>query len=64
MNPTKNGLCATGTGVNNSGLWLLFRSNVRNEALINKVKQIARDKGFDTDVLQDVVHDGCTYRAS
>ncbi len=59
--PTKNGLCATGTGFNNAGLWIFSRSNVRDEALIQKVRGIARDKGFDPDVLQDVTHVGCTY---
>ena len=38
-----------------------MRSPVRNPALVERARQIARDKGFDTDVLQDVQHEGCTY---
>lgn len=51
----------TGTGFNNAGLWIFSRSNVRDQSLIDRARQIARDKGFDTDVLQDVTHVGCTY---
>ena len=44
--PTKNGLCKTGTGFNNAGLWIFSRSNVRDEALIAKVRGVAVEKGW------------------
>ena len=37
--PTKDGLCKTGDGVNNAGLWIFSRSPVRDEALIAKVRR-------------------------
>ena len=63
VNPTTGEtLCTTGDGINNSGLWLLFRSPIRNDALIEKVRQIAIDNGFDISILNDVVHDDtCMY---
>lgn len=62
--PTKDGLCTTQRGFNNAGLWVFSRSNVRNEALIQKVRGIAVSKGFDVDVLEDVQHVGCKYQPS
>jgi len=62
--PTKDGLCTTQRGFNNAGLWVFSRSNVRNEALIQKVRGIAVSKGFDVDVLEDVQHVGCNYTPS
>jgi hypothetical protein len=50
-----------GTGFNNAGLWLFFRSQLRDQSLIDRARAIAREKGFDTDVLMDVQHEGCTY---
>ncbi len=57
--PTEGGLCKTGTGINDSGLWIFSRSQERNETLIEKVRSIATDAGFDTSVLNDVDHTGC-----
>jgi len=60
--PSPNGIaagCRTGTGVNNSGLWIFTRSQMRDEALIGKVRGIAQDAGFDLEVLNDVVQTGC-----
>ena len=62
--PTKDGLCTTQRGFNNAGLWVFSRSNVRDEALIQKVRGIAVSKGFDVDVLEDVQHVGCNYTPS
>lgn len=53
--------CRTGTGVNNSGLWIFTRSYVRDEDLINKVRGIAQEKGFDLSVLNIVDHTDCGY---
>jgi len=55
---TPNG-CRTGTGVNNAGLWIFTRQQDRNEALVEKVRHIATDKGFDVSVLQHGNHTGC-----
>jgi lipocalin len=61
--PTKDGLCSTGNGVNNSGLWIMTRAQQRDDQLLSKVRGIARAKGFDVDVLQDVVQQGCMYNS-
>lgn len=34
---------------------------MRDNALIERARAIAREKGFDTDVLQNVEHSGCNY---
>jgi len=57
--PTQNGLCTTGRGFNNSGLWIFSRSQERDEQLINKVRTIAEDAGIDTSVLNDVDQSDC-----
>jgi lipocalin len=57
--PGDNGGCKTGRGVNNSGLWIFSRSRQRDEALINKVRALAVDAGFDTSVLEDVDQRNC-----
>jgi lipocalin len=60
--PTKqDGLCRTGTTYYNSGLFILLRSPVRNEALIETVKGIANDLGIDTGGLFSVDHTDCDY---
>jgi len=59
--PTKNGLCKTGDGTNGSGLWIFTRSQKRDESIINKLRAIAEEKGFDTSVLNDVEQVGCEY---
>lgn len=51
--------CTTGTGINNSGLWIFSRRQRREEALIQKVRGIAKDAGFDLSVLNDVDQEGC-----
>ena len=43
------------------GLWIFTRTQARDVGLIERARAIAREKGFDTDVLQDVNHVGCTY---
>jgi len=56
----KDGKCTTGSGVNGSGLWIFTRESKRDDALIQKVRDIASDKGFDLSVLNDVDHTKCT----
>lgn len=51
--------CRTGDGINESGLWIFTRTPVRNEALIQQVRQIAASAGFDVTVLNDVDQTGC-----
>merc|ERR1711972_1251545 len=55
----QGGLCRTGTGVNGAGLWIFTRQQSRNEALVQKVRQIAESKGFDLRVLNDVEQSNC-----
>jgi len=57
---TQNG-CQTGRLVNYSGLWILTRSSKRDEAVVQAVRKIAHDAGFDLSVLADVQQEGCTY---
>jgi len=54
-----DGLCKTGTGINDSGLWIFSRNQTRDDALIEKVRGIAVDAGFDVSVLNDVDHTAC-----
>jgi len=56
------GLCKTGTGINQSGLWFFSRSPVRNETLISYLNDIAQnEEGFDTSILSPVDQAGCVY---
>merc|ERR1711879_1072353 len=56
----KPGGCRTGSGINMSGLWIFTRKQVRDEALVQKVRGIAQGKGFDISVLNDVDQTNCT----
>jgi len=49
--------CKTGDGINNSGLWILTRQANPSEALVGQVREIAKQKGFATSVLFEVMHD-------
>jgi len=55
------GTCKTGTGVNGSGLWIFTRQQVRDEAVVGKVRGLAMQKGFDLSVLRDVTQSNCTH---
>jgi len=59
--PTRPGVdgCLTGGSIDDQGLWIFSRSPVRDEGLINSVREIARDAGFDITVLNDVSHENC-----
>jgi len=59
--PTGNGKCTTGDGTNDSGLWIFARSPDRDDDLINEVRAMADDMGFDLSILNDVNHVGCDY---
>lgn len=61
--PPKNvaeGGCRTGTGVNGSGLWIFTRKQQKDADLIEKVRGIAAQKGFDLSVLNDVDQSNCS----
>jgi hypothetical protein len=52
--------CKTGNGVNNSGLWIFTRQKNPSQELVEKVRTIAKQKGFATSMLFDVTHpDDC-----
>jgi lipocalin len=53
--------CRTGEGINNSGLWIFSRKPERDDTLIETVRGIAKDAGFDLTVLNDVSQEGCDY---
>lgn len=59
--PTESGTdgCKTGTGTNDSGLWIFTRKQERDEGLVQKIKGIARAKGFDTGVLKSTDQTNC-----
>ena len=54
--------CKTGTGENGSGLWIALRTQQRDEGLVARGQALLKGMGFDTGVLRDVVHEGCTYK--
>ena len=54
--------CKTGTGVNNSGLWIFTREQTRDNDIVNKVRNVAKSKGFDITVLNDVDQTNCDGR--
>lgn len=53
--------CRTGTGTNNAGLWIFTREAQPKSGLVQRVRDIARGKGFDLSVLKPVRHTGCQY---
>jgi lipocalin len=57
--PVDGGLCRSGTGTNNSGLWIFSRSQNRDEELVSKVRGIAEAAGFDLSVLNNVDQTSC-----
>jgi len=57
---TENG-CKTGTGTNNSGLWIFTRTAFPAAGVVEKVRDIAKSQGFDLSVLVDINHEGCNY---
>ena len=59
--PTESfpGGCRTGTGHVNSGLWIFTRAQARSESIVQMVRGVLADLGFDVDVLRDVQQTGC-----
>lgn len=56
--------CKTGTGTNDSGLWIFTRKQERDEAIVQKVKGIAKEKGFDISVLKSTDQTNCEASSS
>lgn len=55
----KDGLCRTGSGTNNAGLWIFTRAQKPNKDLVSKALGIAQAKGFDLSVLNAVDNSNC-----
>uniref|UniRef100_A0A7S0RNB3 Lipocalin/cytosolic fatty-acid binding domain-containing protein n=1 Tax=Pyramimonas obovata TaxID=1411642 RepID=A0A7S0RNB3_9CHLO len=55
--------CTTSAGTNGAGLWIFTRQQTRDDKLVNKVRGIAKAKGFDVSVLEDVAQEGCPSEA-
>jgi len=55
---TENG-CTSGDGVNDSGLWIFTNAQVRDQEVVDKVRGIAVEQGFDLVVLNDVDQTNC-----
>lgn len=51
-----SGTCHTG----DKGLWILTRSQERNDTVVEQVRVIARAEGFDLSVLHDVKQNKCS----
>jgi len=56
--------CRTGSGVNDAGLWIFTRQAKASSALVEKVRGIAEEQGFDLGVLNPVDHSNCTDLAA
>lgn len=56
---TTDGSCQTGKGVNGAGLWVFTRAQKRDDALVQLVRGIAKEQGFDLSVLNDVDQTNC-----
>jgi len=59
--PTHDGLCKTGDGINNSGLWILTRQPNPDTAVIRTARALAEENGIDPGVLNQVNQTNCTY---
>ena len=57
-----NGKCKTGTGINGSGLWIFTRQQARDDKLVNSIRLVANNLGFDLSVLKDVNQTGCNHQ--
>lgn len=51
--------CKTGSGTSNSGFWIFTRQQKREDAVIEKIRGIAKNLGFDVSVLKDVDQTNC-----
>mmetsp|Transcript_7299 Transcript_7299/g.14732 ORF Transcript_7299/g.14732 Transcript_7299/m.14732 type:complete len:368 (+) Transcript_7299:12-1115(+) len=51
--------CTNGDGVNDSGLWIFTRQQIRDDALVDRVRDMAIAQGFDVSVLNKVDQSNC-----
>lgn len=51
--------CRTGTGINDSGLWIFTREQNPDGAVVDALRQKLDDMGFDTTVLNPVDNSNC-----
>mmetsp|Transcript_500 Transcript_500/g.557 ORF Transcript_500/g.557 Transcript_500/m.557 type:complete len:252 (-) Transcript_500:278-1033(-) len=51
--------CKSGSGVNDSGLWIFTTAQERDEAVVQEVKSLAAAQGFDVTILNDVDQTKC-----
>merc|ERR1712100_955391 len=56
-----SGGCIPGTGVNDSGMWIFTKNNVRDEKVLSAIRAVATAKGYDVNYLNDVTQEGCKY---
>ncbi|KAI9145664.1 hypothetical protein BKA69DRAFT_1048941 [Paraphysoderma sedebokerense] len=56
-----NGKCRTGTGTNGSGLWIFTRDPIVSPEVVDYIRGIIEQKGFDLSVLKPVTQAGCKY---
>jgi len=61
-NQNGDGLCTYKSPI--SGLWIFSRSPTRNEDMIEKYRDIARDNGIDPSIMLDVSREDCEDMAS
>lgn len=59
---TENG-CKTGSGLNDAGLWIFTREQVADPELVQQVRSIATQQGFDVTVLNAVDQSNCADQA-
>jgi lipocalin len=59
-NEGADGGCKTGTGTNDSGLWIFTRERNPPSELVDRVRGIAKAKGFDLSVLVTIDQSNCT----
>jgi len=57
---SENGLCTTGTGTYDSGIWIFLRSLERDDALIEEARAVASKFELDLSVLNDVDQTNCS----
>lgn len=56
--------CKTGSGENDSGLWIFTRAQHPSLQLLDRILALASARGFDTSVLDRIDHSGCAATAA
>lgn len=55
----EDGYCKTGTGTNDSGLWIFTREQQPDQALVDRLREKLEEMRFDTSVLNKVDNSNC-----